>query len=281
MRSRGEKVILVIIFSPAILATFYYAIGLGIQLYSTLNPLSGSSRRFIGYLSNPMRIDPVNLTEVLSMGNTSSITIHEEREIIHREQVHWSSYLGKEMAMITYDLKYKENYTSYFYHFVDGKNTTLPIFWTKLKLYLNLTEEELQFEIDEWRDYGPNNQRIREHTVLNIIYGKKPDWNLILEDLGDVVSVGTSQVGYEKAVYENKTSSKLNTYCLVVETETEDSSILIQLFIDSDSDIQLKIECSDELDDPKALFIELLEHVRLPTSLLYFIELKENWLYMT
>jgi hypothetical protein len=271
MRSRGEKVLLVIIFSPAILATFYYAMGLGIQLYSTLNPLSGSSRRFIGYLSNPMRIDPVNPTEVLSMGNTPTITIHEEREIFYRERVNWYSYLGNDDVFFTYNRMYKRNYSSYFYDFEDGGNTTLPRFWTKLKMYLNLTEEELQHEMG----------RTKKIFAAGEFNDKKPDWSLILKDLGEPISVDNSQVGYEKAYYENNTRSTLNTYCLVVETETEDSSILIQLFIDSDSDIQLKIECSDELDDPKALFIELLEHVRLPTSLLYFIELKENWLYMT
>ena len=281
MQSRGEKVLLVIIFSPAIFATIFYSMILGHQLYGTFNPQSGSSRRFIGYISSPMRIDPVNLTQVFSKGNTPTITIHEEREIIPNEYVYWPSYLGKEFARISYTRAYKENYTGYFYHFVDGKNTTLPIFWTKLKLYLNLTEEELQFEIDEWLDYGPNNRRTREHTVNNRIYGKKPIWGLILEDLGDVVGVGTSQVGYEEAVYENKTRSTLNTYCLIVETKTEDPSVLTQLFIDGDSDIQLKIKCSYELDDPKALFVELFEHVGLPTSLLETIEIKKDWFYMT
>jgi hypothetical protein len=241
------------------------------MLYLTITPQSGQAPKFMGYISTPMRIDPVNLTEVINIENTPTIKICEEWEIYPKEYVYWPSYLGKDFARITYVRAYKENYTQYFYGFDDGGSSTLPIFWEKLEKYLNLTEEELKQVKDRTKGYFTSGK----------IIDKKPDWSLVLEDLGDPMGVGTSYVGYEEAVYANKTRSMLNTYCLVVETEKENPSMVIQLLIDGDSDIQLQIDCSKRLDDPKALFIELFEYIGLPTSFLDSIELKENLLYMT
>ena len=227
-----------------------------------------------GYYAAPMRIDPVDLDEIIAKGNTSTITIRGEPQINMWESVNWDKYLGQR-ASISYT--YWDDYTNYNFHFQDSLgNIALGNFWTKLEKYLHLSEEELQHEMDLYKAYR---QRKWSNGAGGKIYGKKPDFDLILEDLGEVIEVDDSEVGYEIIYYDDTATSKLNTYCLVVETELEDRAMSIQLLIDGDSDIQIRIECDYKVYIFRPLLVETFQHIGLPTSLIQDIEWMESWDY--
>ena len=251
----------------------------------TLSTIRAPPPPFIGYQSPTTRIDPVNLTEIVRARKnneiSTNITIHTEHRD-EREYVEWDRFMGKGNARISFanvKTKYSYNFNG------NDEKTTLPIFWTKLKKYLHLSDEELQSEIFKF------NKRVEEQSFGYYRYAngaidwKKPDYELILADLGEILDFDNSEIGFETTIYKDTTWSEYNTKCivrsrfytkyLVVETEIENPSASIVLLIDGDSDIQIEIWCREKLDDPTTVLVDLFDQIGIPTTILDSLELEE------
>jgi len=233
----------------------------------------GDNSLFRGYQSKPVRIEPIDIFEILSKGNTSNITVKPENRIIDDEYAEWSSFLEKGRFSLEYT--YGANYTHYSYRYGDNETGSLNQFWDKLKWYLHLSEEEIQREKDRFYERGKAGDR----RVGSKIDGVKPDWTCVISDLGVISEVDSDRVGHEYTYFDSGAELRLNTFCVVVEqnVQIDDMSVDVRVEIDSDSDIRLELDCDEQVDNPSSFFIELFDYMGLSDNLLESIIIDEKW----
>lgn len=267
MVSKKTKIMIAVI----LVSTFLYITNIINKVNQAPEPI------FSGYESLPMRIKPVNLTE-LRLLRTIETKISKNPHRLDSVSVYWDEYLGHRRAKFSYS--YVSGKGSYSFYFGRGNKHVLPKFWVKVQRYFHLSDFELQTEITKYERRYDDKVDGTDQSASGAIPGTKPDFNLIKEDLRNTatpLSVDTSQVGYEEMFFNDSAWLKINTESLIIETKVEDPSVSIKVLIDKDSDIQVSMVCRERLDDPKSTLNELFNYLGLSTTILDSLILEETY----
>jgi hypothetical protein len=203
-----------------------------------------------------IRIDPVNLTFIKQKAESAGLTVNGKWMTKGHETFRNPNFLGAG----TFYFEYHPDDNHTLYHF-EYRSEVPDEFWSKLAYYLNLSEAQLTEEIQ----YFNETREEREQTLGKAVEAK-PCWGRILQNQRTLVNNQTNEIGYYVLEYGSGIEITRNTEYLAIEKDTElnGTQARVRVLIDSDSDIEVMIECGKPIQDPMALLKIMAQETGLP-----------------
>lgn len=227
---------------------------------------------FIGYRSQVLRVDSKNLSELADLAYKNGLKVEVGDRINDDAYYEIDSFLGGGR----FDLSYGIGTDSTQYNFVYLSNETgrLNQFWERFGYYFNLSESELS-QIEDGVRYDDD---ARGKHFGGMIDGK-PVWDRVVEDAGDELQRDTSMVGVLDIRYDSGGRLWLRTKYLQISDVIEYDGLGVEclIVVDGDSDIELCIECDEELDDPNEVFRSMFTALGISDLILDDFILEENY----
>lgn len=210
---------------------------------------------FPGY-GGRARIPPVNLTSLKeqaeSVGLETQVWLESDYETFRDP-----AFLG--LGVFNLEYHPDDNRNSYHLRYT----TIVPVtFWEKLGYYLNLTESEILEEIRYF-----NETSTERDNVLGRKMDGKPNWDRIIQDQEILVTNRTSEIGQIHLEFNRQIKIRLNTDYVRIEKRTEYNGTEINLWIliDTDSDLEITLECGKPLTNPEKIASIFTEELGLPS----------------
>ena len=227
---------------------------------------------FLGYGSQVIRVDSKNLSELADLAYKNGFKVEVGDQYNDDEYYEIDSFLGGGR----FDLSYGVGTDSTQYNFIYLSNETgrLNQFWDRFGYYFYLNESQLSRVVNGVR-YDDD---ARGKHFGGYIDGK-PVWNRLIEDAGEETQRDTSMVGVLDVRYDSGGRLWLRTKYLqithIIKVNGREVECLI--LIDEDSDIELSIECDEELDNPNELFRSMFDSLGISDSILNDFILEDRY----
>lgn len=247
-------------------------IGLNYLFTPQVSPPPGSKPLFLGYRSNTIRIEALNLTQLSQIAKASGYTAN------HRvgDDEYAEGTVPTPSCRFNIAYTYTGNYTVFSLWFHDDGNATGWL-WRLLQDSLSLNDAELQqVKKDAYSNYEADD--FNPHLGTNID-GVKPDWAILAKYLGAETERETYRVGQVRIFFDSNTTMTLNTDALWIEGKESGSGAVFGVNVDGDSDICIYVDYGAKLKDPISLFTPMFEKLGIPESELAKLNLEESWAY--
>jgi len=186
-------------------------VGLILLIFSWWNttktePPSDAKPLFLGYTSNTIRVDALNITQLSQKARASGCNVTTGHRLGMDEEA--DGALPTPGCSFRIGYAWNSNYTYFSFSYPENSNAT-DWLWRVLKDSLRLNDTEMQnVEKDAYSNYSVDASG--PHLGSNVD-GVKPDWAIMAKYLGSEVRRDTTRVGQVLITYNSNATMMVNT----------------------------------------------------------------------
>jgi hypothetical protein len=266
---RGFAALMILILSSTLLW-----IAFGNNVHINVMPPPGAEPRFIGYRSNPIRIETKSLT---ALKHTAIAKGYNVTSGCRGVDADWLEAYYYPTLDSSFQLTYSPSMNETYFHFTypEKSNATMWL-WETLQDSLSLNDSQLK----NLRDFTTSEMSI-DASGANLgtyIPDTKPDWAKVVKHLGAETGRDTSMVGVLKITYGDNVRMTLRQDSLLI-SGADGKGVVCVVNIDGDSDLCLYVDSSEKLENPIKLFNSMFGALGIPDSELAKLSLEESWAY--
>jgi hypothetical protein len=260
-------------------ASVILLVGLILLIFSWWNttntePPSDAKPLFLGYTSNTIHLDALNITQLSQKARASGYNVTTGHRLGMDEEA--DGALPTTGCRFRIGYAWDSNYTYFSFSYPENSNAT-DWLWRILKDSLRLNNTEMQkVEKDAYSNYSVD---VYGSNLGASVDGVKPDWVILAKYLGSEVKRDTTRVGQVMITYSSNATILLNRDAVLIESRVEGKDVVLVVNADGYSNICLYVDCASKLDDPIKLFTPVFEALGIPNLELSRLILEESWGY--
>ncbi len=227
---------------------------------------------FRGYSAQPIRVDSRNLSILADTARKKGYSVEVGDEYNDDEYYEVDSFLGGGRLSLSYGVG--TDSTRYHFTYLSNETGRLNQFWERFGYYFNMS--------DFWVNQEKNSIRYDDDASgkhFSSSIDGKPVWSRVVEDAGEETFRDDSRVGVLDIEYNSGGELWLRTKYLQISKSVNVDGVEAncRLFIDGDSDIELRIECEKKIKDVGGVFESIFSDLNLPVSIIDKFDFKENY----